>query len=203
MAETNDNTNLLTTDEIAARLVEDEAAARGITADELLRRRAIALRLQQLNDEGGLRHADVVADARDPGSPLHRHFDWEDDSEEGDQRRLRQVESLILGVDLRDRPDIADNDPAARHARLKALYALEEDIRAKINEQLERVPHVNMSGGIMRMRVACRVFAEMIDAYERRYIRGDRQSIVDDVNQRLPDDLQLRLVDEDEDEDDG
>ncbi len=103
-----------------------------------------------------------------------------------------------MHVDARDLPK-ADNDPAARHARLKARYALEQDVLAKINEQLERLPGVNMSGGIARMRIATRVFVEMIDAYESRYIRGDREDIVDDVNQRLPEDLHLRLLDEDED----
>jgi hypothetical protein len=50
------------------------------------------LRIQAMN--GLLRPADVVAEASQPGSPLHDYFEW-DDGEAGHQWRLQQARQLI------------------------------------------------------------------------------------------------------------
>jgi hypothetical protein len=46
---------------------------------------------------GELTPADVVADARNPNSPLHPHFEW-DDSLAAEQHRLSQARRLIRAV---------------------------------------------------------------------------------------------------------
>lgn len=43
---------------------------------------------------GVLKVEDVLAEARDEGSPLHKHFEW-DDSEAAEQYRKQQARSLI------------------------------------------------------------------------------------------------------------
>lgn len=64
----------------------DDADAVGKHLD-LLRQRA----------RGELTPKDVVEDARNPNSPLHPHFEW-DDSEAAEQYRLQQARHLIRAV---------------------------------------------------------------------------------------------------------
>lgn len=54
-------------------------------------------RLQSLEHDGRLRPDDVVADAADPGSPLHGYFEW-DDAAAAERHRLHQARGLIQAV---------------------------------------------------------------------------------------------------------
>jgi hypothetical protein len=58
------------------------------------RRDRINARLESLAPEGRLRPADVVEDARDPASPLHDEFEW-DDALAAAEHRLARAETLI------------------------------------------------------------------------------------------------------------
>lgn len=60
---------------------------------------AIKQRLQELCDRNGARLTPdaVLADASDPESPLHEHFEW-DDSKAAAKHRLDQARSLIRSV---------------------------------------------------------------------------------------------------------
>lgn len=51
------------------------------------------------NPDGRLLPADVVAAARSPDSPLHKHFTW-DDSEAARLRRLDEARALIRRVNI-------------------------------------------------------------------------------------------------------
>ena len=53
--------------------------------------------LERLFLEGLLRPADVVEAARDPESPLHSHFEW-DDTEAAEKWREEQARQLIRNV---------------------------------------------------------------------------------------------------------
>lgn len=57
-------------------------------------RKAVVERLIALEEKGVLRPDAVVEDARDPASPLHSHFQW-DDSKAAHAFRLEQARRLI------------------------------------------------------------------------------------------------------------
>lgn len=58
-----------------------------------------AKRLQEIEKNGRVTPEEVVEDARDPASPLHSHFEW-DDAEAAHQHRLGQAALLISRVRL-------------------------------------------------------------------------------------------------------
>jgi hypothetical protein len=55
---------------------------------------AIGRRLEQLERQGPVTPAAVVVDARDPASPTHRHFTWDNDAA-ADLRRLDEARRLV------------------------------------------------------------------------------------------------------------
>jgi len=59
----------------------------------------VGAHLELLRNEfkGELTPQDVVDDARNPNSPLHSHFEW-DDSRAAEQHRLKQARGLIKAV---------------------------------------------------------------------------------------------------------
>lgn len=60
----------------------------------------IAERLRQLEKSNGrLEPEDVIKDARDPASPLHSYFEW-NDAEAARQHRLIQARELIRSVKI-------------------------------------------------------------------------------------------------------
>lgn len=61
--------------------------------------------------KGELTPQDVVSDARNPNSPLHSFFEW-DDSEAAEQYRLGQARGLIRAVVA---VYVSDAKPAVRH----------------------------------------------------------------------------------------
>ena len=55
------------------------------------------LELLRQEQHGELTPEDVVKDARNPNSPLHSHFEW-DDTRAAEQHRLNQARNLIRSV---------------------------------------------------------------------------------------------------------
>ncbi len=106
------------------------------------------LELERVN--GRLAPADVVDAARDPESPLHSHFTW-DDTEAAEKYRLSQARTLIrtvkLEITVRDVPlsvvgYVRDPDADAKTAGYRSVMSLrsEEDAaRAAIVDEMKRV----------------------------------------------------------------
>ena len=108
-------------------------------------------RLRELENDGRLQPADVVTDARDPTSPLHSHFEW-DDGAAAERYRLSQARSLIRSVKInvtvremplsvvgyvRD-PELQDTrNPGYRN--VLQLRTEEDSARAAIIEEMKRV----------------------------------------------------------------
>jgi hypothetical protein len=62
---------------------------------------AVAKRIESLKDKNGyISRERVIEDARNPTSPLHRHFTW-DDTKAADKWRLVQARKLINSYDVR------------------------------------------------------------------------------------------------------
>ncbi|MCA0425033.1 MAG: hypothetical protein LCH61_17250 [Proteobacteria bacterium] len=90
------------------------------------------LELLRKREHGELTPEDVVADARNPNSPLHQFFEW-DDSEAAQQHRLGQARGLIRAVvaiyvsedkpAVRTKAFIHISEPGAPHYR-EASHAL-------------------------------------------------------------------------------
>lgn len=90
------------------------------------------LRKQQ---HGELTPKDVVEDARNPNSPLHSFFEW-NDGEAADQYRLQQARGLIRAVvaiytredapAVRTKAYVHINEPGAQHYR-EASHALSQE----------------------------------------------------------------------------
>jgi hypothetical protein len=71
--------------------------------------------------DGTLKPATVVEEARDPESPLHRHFNW-DDTEAAQSYRLIQAGVLIRRIKVM----VAPRDGGVP-VRVRALVSLESD----------------------------------------------------------------------------
>lgn len=108
-------------------------------------------RLHELERDGRLQPADVVTDARDPTSPLHSHFEW-DDSVAAERHRLSQARTLIrsvkIHVTVRDTPLSVVGyirDPELQDTRnpgyrnVLQLRTEEDSARAAIIEEMKRV----------------------------------------------------------------
>lgn len=84
------------------------------------------LELLRQQCKGELTPQDVLADARNPNSPLHAYFEW-DDSEAAEQYRLQQARGLIRAVvavyvsddkpAVRQKAYVHINEPSAPHYR--------------------------------------------------------------------------------------
>lgn len=111
----------------------------------------VAERLRELErDNGRLIPADIVEAARDPGSPLHSHFTW-DDSEAAEKYRLMQARTLIrtvkLEVTVRDVPlsvvgyvrDPDADSKTAGYRNVAKLRTEEDSARAAIVDEMKRV----------------------------------------------------------------
>lgn len=111
----------------------------------------IKQRLQELErDNGRLVPADVVEAARDPESPLHHHFEW-DDSEAAQRYRITQartlIRSVLVEITVRDVPlsvvgYVRDPEADAKQAGYRNIMKLrsEEDAaRAAIVDEMKRV----------------------------------------------------------------
>lgn len=111
----------------------------------------VAERLLELErDNGRLAPADVVDAARDPTSPLHSHFTW-DDSEAAEKYRLMQARTLIrtvkLEITIRDVPlsvvgyvrDPEADAKTAGYRNVARLRTEEDAARAAIVDEMKRV----------------------------------------------------------------
>lgn len=99
---------------------------------------------------GALLPADVVEAARDPDSPLHSHFTW-DDSEAAAKQRLHEARSLIRKVQVevtyRDLPItvcryVRDPEAEAKQAGYRNIAAIKSDeelARAVLVDEMKRV----------------------------------------------------------------
>lgn len=108
-------------------------------------------RLRELEQATGrLTPADVVADARDPASPLHGYFEW-DDSVAGEKYREHQARALIRSVKVeimvrdvplsvvgyvRD-PEAESGEPGYRN--VMRIRSEEDQARAVIVDEMKRV----------------------------------------------------------------
>lgn len=132
-------------------------------------------RLRSLEHENGrLLPADVVEDARDPDSPLHSHFEW-DDSEAATKYRLQQAGAIIRSVKLeitvRDVPlsvvgyvrDPELDTKTAGYRNVVNLRTEEDSARATIIDEMKRV-----SNAVRRAKSLAAVlgFVEDIEAID-------------------------------------
>lgn len=92
--------------------------------------------LADLERKGRLTADEVVSAARDPASPLHRHFDWDNDVA-ADSWRIEQARRLIRGVKV-----IVEHDEirvaTPRYVRDAALDGAEQGYVTM--EQIRREP---------------------------------------------------------------
>lgn len=110
----------------------------------------IVAAIRQLERDGRLAPADVVAEASDPASPLHDYFEW-DDSEAARKYRLSQARTLIRSIKVeitvreipltvvgyvRD-PDLSVRDPGYRN--VIQLRTEEESARLAVLDEMKRV----------------------------------------------------------------
>jgi hypothetical protein len=116
---------------------------------------AIRERLQALCDESGGRLTPdaVVADARDPESPLHEQFEWNDEKAAG-QHRLAQARALIRSVEVIFKTDRTVlrapyfvRDPSAGHAEqgyvsTSALRSEEDLAREALVNEFANAAHI-------------------------------------------------------------
>lgn len=132
----------------------------------------ITERLRELEQENGrLLPLDVVNAARDPDSPLHSHFEW-NDSDAAEKYRLMQARTLIrsvrIEITVRDVPlscvgYIRDPEADANEAGYRNIVKLrdEEDVaRAAIVDEMKRV-----SNAIRRAKIVAAVLG-LIDDIE-------------------------------------
>jgi hypothetical protein len=108
----------------------------------------VAERLETLETETGrLDPADVVADARDPTSPMHSFFEWED-GEAAIQYRLGQARLLIrrvkIQVTVRDIPMdcmryVRDPDQAGTYNNIIRVRSDRDQSRRVVLDEMSRV----------------------------------------------------------------
>lgn len=116
---------------------------------------ALRERLQQLADDNGgrLTPQAVVADARDPESPLHSRFTW-DDAAAAEQHRLSQARQIIRSVEVviknttttvRAPYYVRDPEAGAQeqgYVALKAVRGEAELAREVVVEEFSRAAHI-------------------------------------------------------------
>jgi hypothetical protein len=135
----------------------------------------IVQRLRDLERDGRLIPAEVVSDARDPASPLHAQFEW-DDSKAAEAHRLSQARTLIrsvkIEITIRDMPlsvvgYVRDPELETKDAGYRNVMQLrteEDSARAVIVDEMKRV-----ANAVRRAKTLAAVlgFAEEIDAIDR------------------------------------
>lgn len=112
---------------------------------------AVRRAIQVLERQGRIRPKDVVDAARDPTSPLHAHFDWQD-SVAGEKWRLEQARELIRWVVVRVRVTkdrmigvpVYVRDPRCSprlqgYVTLSSIRGRKETARSALGIELQRV----------------------------------------------------------------
>lgn len=127
--------------------------------------------------KGELTPQDVLSDARNPNSPLHSYFEW-DDNAAAEQYRLQQARGLIRSVVA---VYVQDDKPAQR---TKAFVHVPEP----------GAPHYRDAAGAMSMKktrqlVLQRAWNEL-EGWRRRYKEltefADLFDVIDEVSKELP-----------------
>lgn len=139
----------------------------------------VAERLKELErDNGRLAPADVVDAARDPASPLHSHFTW-DDSEAAEKYRLMQARTLIrtvkLEITIRDVPlsvvgyvrDPEADAKTAGYRNVAQLRTEEDAARAAIVDEMKRVSNAVRRAKGLAIVLGVTEDIEQIDALAR------------------------------------
>lgn len=139
----------------------------------------VASVLRALERENGrLIPADVVDAARDPASPLHAHFEW-DDSAAAEKYRLDQARTLIrsvkIEVTVRDVPlsvvgyvrDPGADTKDAGYRNVAALRSEEDAARAAIVDEMKRVANAARRAKTLAAVLGLSDEIERIDAIAR------------------------------------
>ena len=120
---------------------------------------------------GQITPVDVVTSARDPKSPLHRHFEW-DDSEAAEQWRLAQARTLIASVRVK-------LQSAPERPPLRAFVHIPSPLPHYESAKLA------MSDPVKRDMILRRALTEL-DSFKRRYAELSELSQVFDSIDALP-----------------
>lgn len=107
----------------------------------------IAARLLEMEKDGRLTPAEVLDEARNPDSPLHDQFTW-DDTEAAEKYRLGQASRLIVrlrinvtvhSVPVRAPVYVRDPEVAGSFRNIAAIRSHEDASRAVIVDEMKRV----------------------------------------------------------------
>lgn len=107
----------------------------------------VADRLEQLEENGNLNPATVVDAARDPASPLHDFFEW-DNNAAAEQYRLSQARLLIrrvkIQVTVREIPMdvmryVRDPDEPGNYSNIVRVRSDEDRSRRIVIDEMSRV----------------------------------------------------------------
>lgn len=127
--------------------------------------------------KGELTPGDVVADARNPNSPLHPFFEWDDD-DAAEQYRLQQARGLIRAVVA---IYVSDDKPAVRQ---KAYVHVREPGANHYRETTQA-----LSQSKTREMVLKRAWEELI-SWKRRYKDltefAELVDVIDELDKKLP-----------------
>ncbi|MCM0751538.1 hypothetical protein DEA98_10040 [Brucella pseudogrignonensis] len=126
--------------------------------------------------DGKLTPDDVVADARNPNSPLHSFFEW-DDSAAAHEHRLRQARQLIRTVVVRYQ-EVESKEPIRAYVNVRSPIS---DNRNEPDSDEPRQYYTDtveaLSAPDMRRAVLLRAKSEL-DAWRKRYADLEELSIV-------------------------
>lgn len=107
----------------------------------------IAARLREMEKDGRLTPAEVLEEARNPESPLHDQFTW-DDTEAAEKYRLGQASRLIVrlrvnvtvhSVPVRAPVYVRDPEVAGSFRNIETVRSHEDASRAVIVDEMKRV----------------------------------------------------------------
>lgn len=140
---------------------------------------AVGAHIEMLREQfkGEITPEDVLNDARNPNSPLHSFFEW-DDSAAAEQHRLAQARGLIRSVVA---IYVSEDKPATR-------------VRAYVHVNEPGAPHYRetshaMSAAKTREMVLRRAWSEL-QAWRKRYADlkefAGLVEVIDDVAKKLP-----------------
>lgn len=139
--------------------------------------------LKELERDGRLFPADVVERARDEDSPLHSHFEW-DNNEAADKYRLHQARALIrtvkLMVTVHDVPVsvsyyVRDPEADAKQAGYRSVISLrseEDTARAAIIDAMKRVSNAVRHAKELAAVLGVASDLENIDALARNVVQA-------------------------------
>lgn len=107
----------------------------------------IAARLREMEKDGRLTPAEVLEEARNPDSPLHDQFNW-NDTEAAEKYRLGQASRLIVrlrvnvtvhSVPVRAPVYVRDPEVAGSFRNIETIRSHEDASRAVIVDEMKRV----------------------------------------------------------------